>query len=111
MPTYIYQNPKTGEIIEICQSINDEHKYIDAKKLEWNRVFTPLQINADLLNPLSSEKEFVQYTKNRKGTIGDLWDKSRELSEKRQKAYGKDPVKESFMKKWSSKRRNKKFKN
>ena len=111
MPIYIYQNPKTSEIIEIRQAINDKHEYIDIEGLKWNRIFTPPELNIDSLNPLASEKEFLQYTKNKKGTIGDLWDKSRELSEKREKVYGKDPVKSAFEKQWSSKRKNKKFKN
>ena len=42
----------------------------------------------------------MEYTKNKKGTLGDLWDASREASEKRIKKYGKDPVKEKHFKKF-----------
>jgi len=109
MPVYIYQNPKNKKTIEIIQSINDKHEYIDQNGLKWNRIFTVPQVQTDQLQPSASEREFVEYTKNKKGTVGDLWDKSRELSEKRQKIYGKDPVKETYIKSWSKKRRNKKY--
>jgi hypothetical protein len=108
MPTYIYQNPKTGEIKEIIQSINDKHEY-SKDGLKWDRVFTLPQVNThDKLNENSTEKDFSRITKNKKGTVGDLWDQSRELSEKRQKIYGKDPVKNKYFDDWSKKRKGKK---
>lgn len=109
MPIYVYQNPKNKKIIEINQSVHDSHEYIDKSGLKWNRIFTSPQLNTDgTLKSDCSEKEFSEYTKNKKGTIGDLWDRSRELSEKRKKIYGKDPVKDNFLKDWSSKRKGKK---
>lgn len=29
MPQYLFEHPKTNEIIEITQSIHDQHKYTD----------------------------------------------------------------------------------
>lgn len=107
MPVYLYQNPKDGTIKEIVQSINDTHEYIE-DGIKWHRVFTVPQLGIDSkLDASLSEKDFVEKTKNKKGKIGDLWDMSRELSEKRKKIYGKDPIKEKYDKDWSEKRKGK----
>ena len=29
MPTYIFENPKTGELTEVVQGVHDEHRFID----------------------------------------------------------------------------------
>ena len=108
MPVYIYENPKNGDIKEIVQSINDKHEYIE-DGIKWNRVFTTPQINTEeKLNANSTEKDFARVTGKRKGTVGDIYDASRELSEKRAKIYGKDPVKQKYFKDWSLKRNGKK---
>jgi len=109
MPTYLYQNPKTGEVKEIIQKINEDHFYIE-NGIKWERIFTVPQLNTEgTLNADCTEKQFSEFTKNKKGTIGDLWDRSKELSEKRKKIYGKDPVKEKYKKDWSKKRKNRRF--
>lgn len=108
MPTYIYTNPKTNEVIEIIQSINDLHEYYDKNGLKWNRVFTVPELNTnEKLKAESSAKDFNRATSDQKGKLGDLWDRSAELSEKRKKLYGKDPVKEKYFKDWSKKRKGK----
>ena len=108
MPVYIYQHPQTKEIIEIVQSLNEDHVYIDLNGVSWNRVFTVPQISTDVQNKSdSSSSDFLSTTKNKKYNIGDMWDKSMELSEKRKKIYGKDPVKEKYFKDWSKKRKGK----
>lgn len=110
MPSYIYQHPKNKKIIEIVQSVHDKHEYIDTSGIKWDRVFTAPELNTEgTLKACCSSKEFSEYTGRKKGNIGDLWDRSKELSEKREKIYGKDPVKEKYKKDWSKKRRNKKF--
>ena len=38
MPVYIYQNPKTKEVVELVQSINDAHDYTDESGLKCNRM-------------------------------------------------------------------------
>jgi hypothetical protein len=109
MPLYSYAHPKTKKVIDIVQSIHDKHIYIDKGGVEWERVFTVPEVNTHgTLKVECSEKQFSEYTKNKKGSIGDLWDQSAELSEKRKKIYGgKDPVKKKFFKDWSKKRNNK----
>lgn len=106
MPTYIYQHPSTEEIIEIVQSIDDEHKYIDKDGIEWLRIFTAPQLNTqEKLNIDSTSKDFARVTSSHKGKMGDLWDRSKELSDKRKQRYGEDPIKKQYYKKWSDKRR------
>jgi hypothetical protein len=109
MPEYLYQHPKNKKVISLIQSIHDKHEYIDENGTKWDRVFTAPQLNTEpKLKANSSSKEFAEYTGKRKGTVGDLWDASKELSEKREKIYGKDPIKEKYFKSWSKKRKGKK---
>lgn len=92
MPIYIYQHPKTEEVIEIIQGMNDTHEYIK-DGVKWTRIFTKPQATIDTqINP-NSANDFVNNTKNKNYSIGDLWDKSAELSEKRAKG-GQDPIKQ-----------------
>jgi len=108
MPIYIYQHPINKKTKELIQSIHDKHEYIDENNIKWDRIFTVPQLNTEgTLSANTTEKQFSEYTKNKKGTIGDLWDRSKELSEKRKKIYGKDPLKEKYEKDWSKKRKGK----
>lgn len=108
MPLYTYINPETEETIDIIQSINDKHIYIDKHGLEWKRVFTVPEVNTQgTLRADCSSREFSEFTKNKRGSLGDMFDRSAELSEKRKKMYGKDPVKEKYFKDWSKKRKGK----
>lgn len=93
MPIYLYQNEETGEVKEILQSMNEEHVYFE-NGLQWKRVYTVPSASIDTnINPFS-EKEFVEKTGTKRGTIGDVMDLSSELSQKRAELNGKeDPVK------------------
>jgi len=108
MPVYLYQNPKTKQIKEIIQSINDTHEYFE-NGIKWDRIFTVPELNTqDKLTAESSARQFSELTGKQKGTIGDLWDRSRELSDKRKKLYGgEDPVKKKYYDDWSKKRKGK----
>jgi len=107
MPIYLYQNPKSGEIKEIIQSVHDTHEYIE-NGIKWNRIFTAPEVNTnEKLNINSNQKDFARVTANQKGSVGDLWDRSQELSEKRKKVYGQDPVKKKYFEDWSKKRKGK----
>ena len=108
MPRYNYQHPKTQEVIEIIQSMNEDHVYIDKDGLKWNRLFTPPQMSFDVKCDPNSVQDFVKVT-NKPGTYGDLWDRSAELSAKRaDKNGGIDPVKEQHFKEYSEKRNGQK---
>lgn len=103
-PEYLYENPDTGEVKSVFQNANDEHQYNEKGKA-FNRVFTIPNASIDTKIDATSEKEFIEKTKNKKGTMGDLWDASREASAKRKEAFGKDEVKEKYLKKYSAERK------
>jgi|TARA_A200000159_G_C7299957_1_gene329621 hypothetical protein len=97
MPIYTYKHPEKEEYIEIFQSMNEEHSYKCEKGLQWKRVFTSPQISANVITDPWDKNTFVNETKNMKGTIGDMMDKSAELSNMRaEKNGGVDPVKQKY---------------
>jgi len=108
MPVYLYQHPNTEEIIEVTQKISDNHSYTDDKGVEWNRVFTVPHASIPMMNRIdaNSEQDFLRRTESTGGTMGDLFDLSQELSEKRKSERGDsvDPVKQKFYKNYSKKR-------
>jgi hypothetical protein len=109
MPEYLYQHPETEEIKSVIQSVHDKHEYIDEHGLKWNRVYTVPQMGVDTkMDANTSAREFSEKTKNKRGTLGDMFDQSKELSEARKKMYGKDPVKKKYWEDWSKKRKGKK---
>lgn len=109
MPVYIYQNPKTKEVVELIQSIHDTHEHIDASGLKWNRIYTVPQVGIDTkLDAFSTGNDFVEKTKNKKDSIGHLWDRSKELSEKRKSKFGEDKLKTKYLENWSKKRKGRK---
>lgn len=108
-PIYIYKHPENEKHIEVFQTMMEDHVYVDSDGLEWKRVFTIPNASIDSqIDPYSS-KEFVQKTENKKGTIGDMMDYSKEMSEVRsEKNGGIDPVKEKYFKDYSAKRNGEK---
>lgn len=76
--------------------------------VQWRRVFTNPQMGVDTvaIDPFSA-KDYVRAT-GKKGRIGDLWDRSAEMSAKRAEKEGLDPVKEGFYRDYSKKRKGKK---
>lgn len=95
MPLYIYEHPDTGERAEIIQRMKEIHKYVK-DGVEWRRVFDVPQATVDNLSNIDpfSKKQFMERTAKLRGiTQGDMWDVSAELSRKRAKKMGEDPVK------------------
>jgi hypothetical protein len=102
MPYYLFSHPDTGEIQEIFFHMNDEKIYIDEYGLKWNREFTVPQAGIDTqIDPFSS-KAFVEKTK-KAGTVGELFDLSKEMSEKRG-GLKNDPVKKTHERQWKKDR-------
>ena len=94
MPIYLYKHPDTEEEIELLQGMNDDHEYTDSQGVEWQRVFFSPNMNLDSEVDPFSQADFLRATASKKGTVGDMLDLSKELSEKRaEKAGGVDPVK------------------
>ena len=103
MPEYLFEHPKTKSVISIVQSMNEPHVYIDEKGIEWKRVFVNPSMSIDTNTNPFSETSFVESTKNKNYTIGDLWDKSKEMSQKREKSSGIDNVKQKTVDKYEKK--------
>ncbi len=95
---YLYQNPETGETKEIIQHHSEQHTY-EENGLKWERVWSKETLpyaNIDTkIDPYSS-KDFIKVTSKGKDSIGSLWDRAGELSEKRKAKDGKDFVKEKM---------------
>jgi predicted nucleic acid-binding Zn ribbon protein len=105
MPIYIFEHPETGEIIEAVQRIKEPHIFTDDEGTKWQRIFTSPNAAIDTkIDPFSS-KDFAEKTKNKSQSLGDLWDRSKELSQKREKILGHDPVKKKHLKDYAKKRK------
>lgn len=109
MPIYLFKNPNTGEIVQTVQAMNDSHEYSE-NGVKFERIFTiPNAMIDESIDPNSSQA-FVEKTGKMKGTLGEIWDYSQELSEKREKIYGSDPVRNEAESKYSQKRKGMKYK-
>jgi len=104
MPIYLFQNPKTKEVIEIMQSMKSEHTYIDENGTKWDRVFTVpnAAMDSGSLDPYSKD-DFLKATDKRGITCGEMFDLSAEMSRKREVKDGKDKVKEKTQKDYKKK--------
>jgi hypothetical protein len=94
MPIFLYRHPETQEIREIIQSVHEPHTYKDENGTEWHREFTVPQAAIDTKWDANSGVDFANKTRNKKGTIGDMIDKSRELSKQREEKNGVDLIKQ-----------------
>ena len=101
MPEYIYENPETGEQVTVLQSVHEEHIY-EIDGVVYDRVYTLPNTSIDTKIDPDSASDFREKAK---GTIGDLWDQSKELSEKREARHGQDPVKKKFFEDYSKTRK------
>jgi hypothetical protein len=106
MPIYLFENPITGEIKEIVQSIHEKHVYSEGG-VNFPRIFTVPQASFDTKIDANSPKDFVNKTSNKKGKLGDLFDQSAELSLRRGGNSGVDPIKEQYYKNYKKERKNK----
>lgn len=97
MPIYVFENPQTGEVKEILQAMNESHSYTDSEGQKWSRVFTSPNANFDTHVDPHSQSDYLKATANKKGTMGDLMDYSKELSDKRASMDGTDPLRDKFL--------------
>ena len=83
MPNYVFKHPEKEEYEEVFFHMKDEPKtYIDPEGIEWGRVFEAPQLNTiGKIDPWSNN-DFVNKTRDKKGSVGDLLDASSELSAK-----------------------------
>ena len=99
MPLYRFKNPQTGEEVEVFQSMKDHHNYSE-NGVDYERIFLIPNAKID-----GSESNFKAHLNNKKGTLGDTIDASKEAAEKRKQLYGHDPVQKKFFKEYSGKRK------
>lgn len=105
MPMYLFENPDTGEVVEVFFHMNDEKSHVGDDGVEWNRVYGNPQLSTKASIDPWSNSDFVNKTAEMKGSLGDLLDHSSELSAKRAEQHdGVDPVKQKYFKKYSEER-------
>lgn len=104
MPIYLFKHPDREEYEEVFFHM-DEDKVFKKEGLLWQRVYHSPNLNTEAsINPWDNN-DFVNKTKNKKGTIGDMMDASAELSAKRaDQNGGVDPVKQKYFKDYAKKR-------
>lgn len=79
----------------------------DASGVQWRRVASNPQASFDTKMDPYSAADFVKAT-NKRGVVGDLWDRSKEASLKRaDKEGGRDPVKQQFYDAYAKRRKGK----
>ena len=111
MPEYLYENPETGEVISVTQGVNDDHSYEEDGR-QFDRVFTIPNASIDTNIDPNSKQDFLEKTRNKAGTLGEMMDRSAELSEKRKELNGgTDPVQTKYFENYSKKRKGLKHQN
>lgn len=107
MARYIYKHPKTDETKEVIQGMNDEHVYSE-KGVAWERVYVSPQASVNAKIDPFSQNQFIDKIGASKGSVGDVWERSAEMSARRaEKTGGTDPVKEKFYDDYSKKTKGK----
>ena len=108
MPLYPFSHPDTGEIKDVFFHLKDEKKYIDDSGVEWVREFHSPQLNTQGSIDPWSNADFVNKT-NKKGTVGELLDRSADLSRQRaEQNGGVDPIKQKYYENYSKTRKGSK---
>lgn len=101
MPLYFFQNQQTEEIREVFFHMNDVKEYFgdpeDNDAAEWKRIYTVPMASIDTEIDPFDKNAYMRKTENKNTTLGEMWDKSAEMSRKRAERTGKDPVKEKFL--------------
>ena len=108
MPLYTYFNSETEEYRDIVQKMNDVKEYFgeNGDETSWKRIFTVPNASFDSKIDPFKASEFARKTGSKKGTYGDLLDKSAELSQQRADITGgADPVKAKYFEDYSKTRR------
>ena len=105
MPFYIFESEK-GEIVEKFFHMMENKQFFGPDGKFWRRIYLKPQMSIDSIikDPLSS-KEFINNSSRKTGVLGDLIEQSAELSQKREKLCGLDPIKSKYIKNWEKKRK------
>lgn len=110
MAQYLYEHIESGEIVEITQSMRDEHVFNgkDGNEIgQWRRVFTVPRASIDTKLDPRDKNAFVRRTE-KYTRVGDFQQLSRDLSDQRASKDGKDGVKEKWLDNYEKTRNGKK---
>lgn len=114
MPQYIYIDDETGERFEVIQTMNEKHCFYNPQNgNECRRIWTVPNASIDSLSNTDpfNINSHIEKTGKMKGTVGDLWDASKEMSQRREEKLGKeDPIKRKFFDNYEKKNKVKHFK-
>lgn len=102
MAIYLFEHPKTKEIKEVFLKMTDSICYVDKNGVKWDRIYTSPNLGFDTRLDPYSKRAFMDKTQ-KGGTLGELFDLSKEMSEKRG-GVKNDPVKKQYSKEWKKKR-------
>ena len=93
MPIYEFQHPETGKTVEVIQGMKEKHIFVDDQGTKWHRIWNkPNTVIDSDIDPFS-KSDFMKATAKKGMTAGDMMDLSGQLSEKREKSKGLDPIK------------------
>jgi Ni/Co efflux regulator RcnB len=87
-------------------SVNDNHSF-SRDGIEWIRLWQNPNMQVDTKVDVNDPKSFVKYTGNRAGKIQELWDTSKEWSEKRKAKEGRDVIEEQYFRDYAKVRKGK----
>jgi len=111
MPNYIFQRIGAEEVKDFFFSMKEAPpigSVIFRDKIKWRRVASrPQTVFSGLkaIDPFSA-KDFTNKTGQMKGTVGDLWDMSKEQSQRRaERNQGVDPIKQKYFEDYKKKKR------
>ena len=104
MPIYLFKHPDEEKYEEVFFHM-DQIKELIIDGVKWERIYHSPNLNTEAsINPWDNN-DFVNKTKNKKGTLGDMMDASAELSAKRaEQNGGVDPIKQKYFKDYAKKR-------
>lgn len=87
--------------------MSEEHVAFAEDGYKLSRIWTKPNAAVDSKWDAHNPQDFVRKTANKKGTYGDLLDKSKELSIEREEKMGVDPIKEKFYENYAKRRQGK----
>lgn len=111
MPYYDFLKQSTGEIKTLFFHMNDKKEYTDETGYKWTRLFSKPNAAVDSQWDAFSSKDFSQKVGNKRGSYGDILDKSAELSKIRESKEGVDTVKQSYYDSYAKKRKGRRHQN
>lgn len=113
MPLYTFESTdsQTQDIFYTMAEVPRLGDEIEIDGVTWKRVFTKPNAAITTQGDPYSSKAFNAKLDGKKVTVGDMWDASREASEKRGGVSGEDPIKKTYYDNYAKERRGVKHQN